>query len=101
MPRDIPVGNGSMLVTFDRSYTLRDLFYPRVGQENHTAGQACRFGVWVDGAFSWIDSAEWRRELAYEHETLVTRVLLEKTVSGFRATRKAGAVAGAGAGIEA
>jgi glucoamylase len=34
--RDLPIGNGSLLVTFDRNYQLRDIYYPRVGQENHT-----------------------------------------------------------------
>ena len=46
MPRDIPVGNGQMLVTFDRDYQIRDLYFPHVGQENHTTSAPCRFGVW-------------------------------------------------------
>ena len=46
MPRDIPVGNGQMLVTFDQHYQIRDIYYPHVGQENHTGGSPCRFGVW-------------------------------------------------------
>ncbi len=36
MPRDIPIGNGSLLVNFDQHYQLRDLYWPHVGQENHT-----------------------------------------------------------------
>jgi GH15 family glucan-1,4-alpha-glucosidase len=48
MPRDIPVGNGSLLVCFDDQYRLRDLYYPHVGQENHVGGSVCRFGVWGD-----------------------------------------------------
>ena len=32
MPRDIPVGNGSLLVNFDADYALRDLYWPHVGQ---------------------------------------------------------------------
>ena len=54
MPRDIPVGNGSLLVNFDAHYQLRDIYWPYVGQENHTAGAPCRFGVWVDNTFSVI-----------------------------------------------
>src|SRR6187551_2216349 len=77
MPRDIPVCNGSLLVTFDREYNLRDVFFPYVGQENHTAGYPCRFGVWADGAFSWLDSDDWRREQVYAPETLVTQVTAE------------------------
>jgi GH15 family glucan-1,4-alpha-glucosidase len=43
MARDIPVGNGSLLVTFDADYRIRDIYFPHVGQENHTAGHPCRF----------------------------------------------------------
>ena len=35
MPRDLPVGNGQMLVNFDRHYRIRDLYYPHIGEENH------------------------------------------------------------------
>ena len=38
MPRDIPVGNGTLLVTFDKGYRIRDLYFPNVGKENHTEG---------------------------------------------------------------
>jgi GH15 family glucan-1,4-alpha-glucosidase len=76
MPRDIPVGNGSLLVNFDQAYQLRDVYWPYVGQENHTDGHPCRFGVWVDGRFTWVSDDGWSRTLAYEHDTLVTQVTL-------------------------
>ncbi len=71
MPRDIPVGNGRLLVCFDRYYRIRDLYYPHVGQENHVGGKYCRLGVWVDGKFSWIKD-DWQRQLTYVPETMVT-----------------------------
>jgi glucoamylase len=74
--RDIPVGNGSLLVTFDDKYQIRDVYFPHVGQENHTEGYPFRLGVWADGEFSWIFSDDWKRELAYLPETLVTDVKL-------------------------
>jgi oligosaccharide amylase len=75
--RDIPVGNGSLLVTFDDKYQIRDIYYPHVGQENHTEGFPFRFGVWADGEFSWVfDDNDWERELKYLPETLVTDVRL-------------------------
>ncbi|TEU11019.1 MAG: glycoside hydrolase family 15 protein [Anaerolineales bacterium] len=76
MPRDIPVGNGSLLVNFDRTYQLRDLYWPHVGQENHTSGHPSRFGVWVDGQFHWVHDDGWQRTLDYAHDTLVTQVTL-------------------------
>ncbi len=74
--RDIPVGNGSLLVNFDDKYQIRDIYFPRVGQENHTEGSPFRFGIWADGQFSWIADDGWKRELRYLPETLVTDVVL-------------------------
>ena len=73
MPRDLPVGNGNLLVTFDRDYRFRDFYFPRVGQENHTEDAVCRFGVWVEGRFAWV-GPEWQCDLKYEPDTLVTAV---------------------------
>ena len=75
MPRDIPVGNGSLLICFDEYYRIRDLYFPHVGQENHMGGHCSRFGVWADGTFSWI-GREWERDLRYDGDSLVTRVSL-------------------------
>ncbi|MEW6109537.1 MAG: glycoside hydrolase family 15 protein [Nitrospirota bacterium] len=73
MPRDIPVGNDDLLITFDQDYCLRDIYYPCVGKENHTDGHKFRFGVWVDGRFDWV-SREWNLSLEYAHESLITHV---------------------------
>ncbi|MEZ5306540.1 MAG: glycoside hydrolase family 15 protein [Pyrinomonadaceae bacterium] len=74
--RDIPVGNGSLLVNFDEFYQIRDIYFPHVGQENHTEGFPFRFGIWVDGEFSWTFSGAWSISLKYLPETLVTDVHL-------------------------
>ncbi|GIV96129.1 MAG: glucan 1,3-alpha-glucosidase [Herpetosiphonaceae bacterium] len=76
MPRDLPVGNGSMLVNFDAAYCLRDFYFPRVGRDNNTIGHPCRTGIWVDGRFSWLHDDGWERRLRYEPDTLVTDVHL-------------------------
>ncbi|HMO80547.1 MAG TPA: glycoside hydrolase family 15 protein [Pyrinomonadaceae bacterium] len=77
--RDIPVGNGSLHVNFDDKYQIRDVFFPHVGQENHTEGAEWKFGIWVDGTFSWVSSDGWERRLAYLEESLVTDVTLENS----------------------
>ena len=82
MPRDLPIGNGNLLINFDAAFHLCDLYYPLVGQENHTAGGRSRFGVWVDQYFSWVHDAEWQRSLAYDPETLVTKVSLRNARLG-------------------
>jgi len=75
MPRDIPIGNGRFMICFDRDYSMRELFYPHVGQENHVFGRSCRLGVWVEQQFSWI-GPDWKSELRYLPDTMVTEVSL-------------------------
>jgi glucoamylase len=31
MPRDLPIGNGSLLIAFDSEYRLADFYFPHVG----------------------------------------------------------------------
>lgn len=76
MPRDIPIGNGSLLVAFDARYQLRDLYWPHVGQQNHAGGHPFRLGAWVDGDFRWMDDGGWERDLRYAEGTLITDVTL-------------------------
>ncbi len=76
MPRDLPLGNGNMLVAFDKDYQIRDLYWPHVGQENHSLGHPFRLGIWVDGDFRWIDDDGWERDITYVHGTLVSDVEL-------------------------
>ena len=87
MPREIPVGNGDLLINFDELYRVRDIYYPCVGRYNHTGGHVQRFGVWADGEFSWVDSAAWRRDLRYMADTLVTEVRLVNDQLGLELIR--------------
>ena len=80
--RDIPVGNGNLLVNFDDKYQIRDIYFPHVGQENHTEGFPFRFGVWIDGEFSWVFTDGWQRSLRYLPDTLVTDVTLKNEKLG-------------------
>ena len=70
MAKSLSFGNGTMLVLTDAYGRVRDLYYPDVGLENQAGGSnAHRLGVWVDGAFSWLDDGSWnievRLDLAY------------------------------------
>lgn len=73
MPRDLPLSNGKLLVLFDREYRIADLYFPHVGKENHAAGHVFRFGVWVDGAFRWVDGS-WQLKMQYGESPMVTDV---------------------------
>ena len=80
MPRDIPVGNGTLLVTFDHQYQIRDVYFPHVGQENHAGEGACRFGVYTDvpgrhrSELFWTTSPGWQVRQRYLRDTLTTSV---------------------------
>jgi GH15 family glucan-1,4-alpha-glucosidase len=75
MPRDLPIGNERLLVNFDADYVLRDLYYPNVGKENHAGGFPFRFGLFVDGKFSWVRrDTGWKIDRRYERDTLITDV---------------------------
>ncbi|HEV8291630.1 MAG TPA: glycoside hydrolase family 15 protein, partial [Tepidisphaeraceae bacterium] len=83
MPRDIPVGNGRLLVTFDRQYQIRDIFFPHVGQENHAGAGPCRFGIYSDipgrhkSRLFWTSDDGWSIRQRYLRDTLTTSVALE------------------------
>ena len=83
MARDIPLGNGQMLVAFDTNGLIRDVYYPHVGQENHVGGAPFRVGVWEDGAFDWLPDG-WTCEVGYLDDTLVTRVVWTHMERGLR-----------------
>ncbi|KEQ21545.1 glycoside hydrolase family 15 protein [Paenibacillus tyrfis] len=74
MPRHLVIGNGKFLINLDRNTYMRDLYYPYVGQLNHVGGYQCRIGLWVDGAFTWLADPEWKFELSYIEDSLVTEV---------------------------
>jgi GH15 family glucan-1,4-alpha-glucosidase len=74
MPRDLPIGNGSLLVNYDQNYDIRDIYYPNVGSFQHTLGHHSRIGIWIDGHFSWLNSNEWQKSLKYQDDTLSTHV---------------------------
>ncbi|HEX9068664.1 MAG TPA: glycoside hydrolase family 15 protein [Ktedonobacterales bacterium] len=76
MPRDLPLANGALAVNFDATGTLRDIYWPNIGQQNQTLGDLCRLGIWVDGHFAWVNDDGWERTLTYEADTLVTSVTL-------------------------
>ena len=49
MPRSLVIGNGNVLVGFDANYSVRDIYFPRVGDANQTMGNVCRTGFFIDG----------------------------------------------------
>lgn len=82
MPRSLVIGNGNALVGFDLNYSIRDIYFPRIGDINHTAGNLCRTGFFVDGKFAWVNDQAWTRKIAYVEDSLVSDVTLTHPVLG-------------------
>ncbi|MFC0212346.1 glycoside hydrolase family 15 protein [Paenibacillus chartarius] len=74
MARDLPIGNGNVLVNYDLDGHIRDLFYPHVGQENQSSGYPSRFGVWSAEGFFWLNSPGVQVERSYAEDTLATDI---------------------------
>ena len=77
MPRGLVIGNGNVLVGFDANYSVRDLYFPRVGDTNHTMGNLCRTGFFIDGKFAWLVDGAWDRQVGYAEDSLVSDVTLK------------------------
>ncbi|MDA8343940.1 MAG: glycoside hydrolase family 15 protein [Thermaerobacter sp.] len=85
MPRDIPLGNGQLLVNFDLDYHLVDIFFPYVGKENQTDGHISRLGVFRAGSFAWLPDDGWRRvRQQYAEGTMVSDCCFEHDGLGIR-----------------
>ena len=76
MARDLPVGNGNLLVNFDKDYNIRDIYFPYVGKANHSRRRISRTGVLVDGQFAWLDDPDWVKDMDYVTDSLTTRVTM-------------------------
>ncbi len=75
MARDLPVGNGNVLVNHGLHGNIRCIYYPHVGQENHALDHMSRFGVSVDGSFFWLDDPEVERQARYLPNALIAELV--------------------------
>ncbi len=83
MPKSLTLGNGNMLVCFDRYGQVTDLYYPHVGMENHIGKDALhRIGVFVDGGMSWLSDPNWNIDLRCVRETHVSHIVAKNKTLG-------------------
>jgi oligosaccharide amylase len=75
MPKSLALGNGTILICFDKHGLVRDFYFHYVGLENHVSeGLAHKIGVFVDERFSWLDDETWEIEVASENETMASDI---------------------------
>lgn len=76
MPKALTLGNGSMLVCFDKYGQVTDLYFPHVGLEDHIGADSLhRVGVFVDGQMSWMSGGDWNIETECLPGTHINNIL--------------------------
>lgn len=82
--RSIVLSNGSLLIALDHFGEVRDLYFPRVGLEDHVRGRMRhRVGVWVDGELSWLsEDPRWHISVLCKEESLASNITAINTSLG-------------------
>ncbi len=76
MPKSFTLSNGNLLVGLDQYGQLYDLYFPYIGLENHVGGRLFhKVGVYVNGAFSWLDDGSWNIQITSEKESMTAVVI--------------------------
>lgn len=86
MPRDLPVGNGNLLINHDQHGYLRCIYYPYVGQENHALDHTSRFGLRINDEFFWLDHDQIKKSLHYVQDSLVAELVFDHDRLGITVT---------------
>ncbi|MDO8572584.1 MAG: glycoside hydrolase family 15 protein [bacterium] len=72
MPKSLVLGNGNLLITFDKYAQVNDFYFPYVGLENHTGGHyEHRLGVWIDGELNWMGHPHWSTSISSHRNALM------------------------------
>lgn len=75
MPKALVLGNGNILVGFDKFGEVNDFYFPYVGLENQIgAHNVHKIGIWVDNKLSWLDDGSWEVKMDYGFETLASKI---------------------------
>lgn len=80
MSRLVMLGNGSLTVGLNEQGLVHDFYYPYVGLDNLTTARSVhhKIGVWVDGAFSWVDDS-WQVDVDFEEDALISDITMTST----------------------
>jgi oligosaccharide amylase len=87
MPKALTLGNGNMLVCFDKYGQVNDLYFPHVGLENHIGKDSLhRVGVFVDGNLSWLSENDWQIHLSSPSGTHMGYIIAKNSKLGLSIT---------------
>jgi len=64
------LGNGRLQININDSLSIRDFYWPHVGQENHLAKTKNKMFIFVDGDISKLTDDDWKVEISYVVDSL-------------------------------
>ncbi|MEX0918709.1 MAG: glycoside hydrolase family 15 protein [Candidatus Paceibacterota bacterium] len=68
--KTLTLGNGNILINFDKFGQVRDFYYPYIGLENHIGNHLLHsIGVYVNGAQSWLNDGYWQIKVDCDSDT--------------------------------
>ncbi|WP_457626854.1 glycoside hydrolase family 15 protein [Persephonella sp.] len=73
MYREAVISNGTLFINFDKYLSLRDFYFPYVGQYNHLGGNKNHLIISVDGKLRYMDIG-WERKFSYRKNSLITEI---------------------------
>jgi GH15 family glucan-1,4-alpha-glucosidase len=84
MARSVILGNSGLTVGLDESGLVHDFYYPYVGLENLTTARSKphHVGVWADGNFSWIHEKNWKKDIDFNDDALVSNISMSNEELG-------------------
>ncbi|HLE48817.1 MAG TPA: glycoside hydrolase family 15 protein [Patescibacteria group bacterium] len=85
MPKYACLGNGNMLIGYDRFGQVKDLYFHYPGLENHIDEyQTHKIGIFVDGALHWLDGGKFGVVVEYENDTMSSVITAESKDLGIK-----------------
>jgi GH15 family glucan-1,4-alpha-glucosidase len=79
MARPVMLSNGALTVGLNEQGLVHDFYYPYVGLDNLTTARSVhhKIGIWVDGAFSWVDDGSWDISVNFEGDALISTIRMQ------------------------
>jgi GH15 family glucan-1,4-alpha-glucosidase len=84
MARSVILGNSGLTVGLNESGLVHDFYYPYVGLENLTTARSKphHVGIWADGQFSWIHANDWKKEINFNDDALISNITMSNEKLG-------------------
>ena len=79
------LGNGNLLIGFDKSGQIKDIYYHYPGLENHVhEDQVHKLGIWADGEVYWADGGDFEVKVEMNNQSMRSDVTWDSKKLGLK-----------------